>query len=84
MFMTPLHDPIRNIVYPAQSDDLHSPIVDGEWILRDRVGLGQDMAGLTATMGPAAETMWAGTPKGKWAQRTIDALLPESFPPLRT
>ena len=83
MFMTPLRDPIRNIVYSAQADDLHSSIVDGEWIMRDRVVPGQDMASLTAAVQAAAETMWTGTPKGDWAQRTIDTLSPESFPPFR-
>ena len=83
MFMTPLRDPIRNIVYSAQADDLHSSIVDGEWIMRDRVVPGQDMASLTAAVQAAAETMWAGTPQGDWAQRSIDKLSPESFPAFR-
>ena len=34
--MTPVRDPIRNIVYSAQAEDLNSSIVDGEWIMRDR------------------------------------------------
>ncbi len=81
LFMTPLRDPIRNIVYSAQADDLHSSMVDGEWIMQDRVVPGQDMASLSAAVQAAAETMWAGTPKGDWAGRTIDQLSPESFPP---
>ena len=82
-FMTPLRDPIRNIVYSAQADDLHSSMVDGEWIMRDRVVPGQDLASLNAAVQSAAETMWAGTPKGDWAQRSIDKLSPESFPAFR-
>ena len=83
MFMTPLCDPIRNIVYSAQAEDLRGSIVDGEWIMRDGVVPGQDIRALSDAVQAAAETMWAGTPKGDWAKRTIDQLSPESFPAFR-
>lgn len=80
LFMTPVRDPIRNIVYSAQADDLNSSIVDGEWIMRDRVVPGVDLGKLAAEVQAAAEIMWAGTPNGDWAKRSIDQLSPESFP----
>jgi cytosine/adenosine deaminase-related metal-dependent hydrolase len=83
LFMTPLRDPIRNIVYSAQAADLNSSIVDGEWIMRDGVVPGQDIALLSAEVQKAAEAMWAGTAKGDWAKRSIDELSPESFPEFR-
>ncbi len=82
-FMTPLRDPVRNIVYSAQAEDLDASIVDGAWIMRDGVVPGQDLPALSAAVQQAAETMWAGTSRGDWAGRTIEALSPESFPPFR-
>ena len=79
LFMTPLRDPVRNIVYSAQSEDLDASMVDGEWIMRDGVVPGQDLPALAAAVQKAAETMWAGTPNGDWAKRSIDQLSPESF-----
>ena len=83
MFMTPLRDPIRNIVYSAQAEDLSGSIVDGAWIMRDGVIPGQDLASLSAAVQQAADTMWQGTAKGDWAKRTIDELSPQSFPAFR-
>lgn len=83
LFMTPLRDPIRNIVYSAQAEDLNSSVVDGEWIMRDGLIPGQDIASLSTAVQQAAEVMWAGTSKGDWAKRTIDGLSPESFPAFR-
>jgi cytosine/adenosine deaminase-related metal-dependent hydrolase len=80
MFMTPLRDPLRNIVYSAQAEDLSGSMVDGEWIMRDGVVPGQDLVALTAAVQEAAQTMWAGTSRGDWAKRSIDELSPESFP----
>jgi 5-methylthioadenosine/S-adenosylhomocysteine deaminase len=83
LFMTPLRDPIRNIVYSAAAEDLRDSIVDGEWIMRNGVVPGQDLPALSAAVQEAAETMWAGTPRGDWNSRSIDELSPESFPAFR-
>lgn len=81
--MSPVRDPIRNIVYSAQAEDLHSTIIDGEWVMRDRVVPGLDPRKLSSGLQEAAETMWANMHKGDWAGRDIDKLSPESFPPFR-
>ncbi|CAN7637537.1 amidohydrolase family protein [Brucella pseudogrignonensis] len=83
LFMSPVRDPVRNIVYSAQAEDLHSSIVDGEWIMRDGVVPNLELSELTRDVQSAAEIMWAGTANGDWAKRTIDELSPESFPPFR-
>lgn len=81
--MSPVRDPVRNIVYSAQAEDLDSSIVDGEWIMRGGVVPDIDLSELTREVQAAAEIMWAGTANGDWARRTIDELSPESFPPFR-
>ena len=34
--MAPVRDPIRNIVYSAQAEDLESVVIDGRWVMRER------------------------------------------------
>jgi cytosine/adenosine deaminase-related metal-dependent hydrolase len=81
--MSPLRDPIRNLVYSAQAEDLETVIVDGRIVMHDRVIPGVDLARLCADLQAAGERMWAGVSKGDWAGRTIDGLSPQSFPAYR-
>ena len=81
--MTPLRDPIRNIVYCAQSEDLETVIVGGNVVMRDRVIPGADLNALCVDLQAAGERMWANVAKGDWAGRDIDALSPQSFPTFR-
>ncbi|MEZ5843764.1 MAG: chlorohydrolase family protein [Hyphomicrobiaceae bacterium] len=81
LFTTPVRDPVRNIVYSAQAEDLESTIIDGRFVMRDRVVPGYEPAQLAARLQAGAEHMWQNIHKGDWAGRTIDELSPESFPP---
>lgn len=83
MTVTPLRDPVRNIVYSAQSDDLHSSMIDGVFVMRDRVVPGYDLATLTANLQKGAQYMWDNMHVEDWAHRTIDQLSPNSFPEYR-
>ncbi|MGI8643014.1 MAG: chlorohydrolase family protein [Thermomicrobiales bacterium] len=78
--MTPLRDPIKNIVYSAQGEDLNSVIIDGNTVMQDRQIPGIDIAQVTADLQAAAERMWPNVPTGDWANRDIDTLAPQSFP----
>ena len=79
--MTPLRDPIKNIVYSATSEDLRTVIIDGEIVMREREIPGVDIAALTRDLQAAGERMWPRVPEGDWAGRTVDQLSPQSFPP---
>ncbi|MDQ3043600.1 MAG: chlorohydrolase family protein [Chloroflexota bacterium] len=81
LFMTPLRDPIKNIVYSAQAEDLKSVIIDGKLVMVDRQIPGVDVAELSRDLQAAAERMWAKLPQGDWADRDVDSLSPQSFPP---
>jgi len=83
LFMTPLRDPIRNIVYSAAAEDLDTVLIDGEVRLRDGQIPGVDLASLTRDLQAAGERMWANVPKGDWAGRSIDELAPQTFPAWR-
>lgn len=80
LFMTPLRDPIKNIVYSAQAEDLNAAIIDGEIRMFDRQVLGVDVAKLTRDLQAAGERMWPRMPEHDWAGRTADQLSPQSFP----
>ena len=79
--MTPLRDPIKNLVYAAQAEDLRTVLIDGRVVMRDRVIPGLDVDALAADLQAAAERMWPRIPEGDWARRTVDELSPQSFPP---
>lgn len=81
--MAPVRDPIRNIVYSAQAEDIESVVIDGNWAMRDRVIPGFDTAALARDLQRGADAMWRDISKGDWQERTIDQLSPESFPPFR-
>jgi cytosine/adenosine deaminase-related metal-dependent hydrolase len=80
IFMTPLRDPIRNIVYSAQAEDLDTVLIDGEVRMRGRQIPGVDLAALTRDQQAAGERMWANVARGDWAGRAIDEVAPETFP----
>src|SRR5215211_7732208 len=79
LFMTPLRDPIKNIVYSAQAEDLNTAIVDGEVRMRDRQVLGVDVAALARDLQAAGERMWPRMGEADWARRGADELSPLSF-----
>lgn len=83
LFMTPMRDPIRNIVYSAQTEDLNASMVDGNFIMKDRVVPGFDPKALTADLQKGAEHMWANMHHQDWAHRDINALSPQSYPEYR-
>lgn len=83
LFMTPLRDPIKNIVYSAQAEDLNTAIVDGEIRMRNREVIGVDTAQLARDLQAAGERMWPRMQEYDWANRTADQLSPMSFPEFR-
>lgn len=80
IFMTPLRDPLRNLVYSAAAEDLDTAIIDGEVRMRGREIPGVDIAELTRNLQAAGERMWANVHKEDWAGRLIDELAPPTFP----
>ena len=78
--MVPLRDPIKNVVYSAESADLHSVMVDGRIVVQDRVVLGVDERDAARALQAAGERMWPRMGEGDWAGRDANQLSPQSFP----
>jgi cytosine/adenosine deaminase-related metal-dependent hydrolase len=80
IFMTPLRDPVKNIVYSAQAEDLNTTIIDGEIRMKDRQVLGVDTRKLALDLQAAGERMWPNMQQYDWDNRDADQLSPQSFP----
>jgi 5-methylthioadenosine/S-adenosylhomocysteine deaminase len=78
--MAPVRDPIRNIVYNAQADDVDTVIIDGQVVMRDRQIPGVDIGQLTQTLQAAGERMWARMQDVDRIGRDADGLSPKLYP----
>ena len=81
MFMAPLRDPIRNLVYNATPEDLKEVMIDGAWVVRDGQVLNVDERAVSERLQFAGERMWAEMGAGDWANRSVDELSPQLLKP---
>lgn len=79
LFMAPLRDAIKNIVYNAQAEDLKDVMIDGRWVQRDGQVLGINEREASQKLQFAGERMWAEMGPGDWAGRGVDELSPQTF-----
>ncbi len=80
VFMTPLRDPVKNIVYSAQAEDLRTVIIDGAVCMDDGRILGLDAEAAVHALQQSAERMWQTMESVDWAGRSVDRLSPQTFP----
>jgi 5-methylthioadenosine/S-adenosylhomocysteine deaminase len=83
LFMVPLRDALKNIVYNAQAEDLRTVIIDGTVVLDDNQPLYVDQQAANRALQHAGERMWSEMQAGDWARRTVDELSPPSLPSWR-
>jgi len=79
LFMVPLRDPIKNIVYNAAAEDLLDVMIDGAWVQRDSTVLNVDERAANKRLQHAGERMWSEMGPGDWAGRGADELSPQTF-----
>lgn len=82
--MTPLRDPIRNIVYYAQPTDVREVLVDGETVLDERGVRGIDLDDVLPRVQRAGERVWSSWQRHDWAGRTVEEHMPLTYPALAT
>jgi cytosine/adenosine deaminase-related metal-dependent hydrolase len=79
-WMVPLRDSIKNVVYSAQASDIHTVMVNGKWVMRNRVLLTVDEAAVNRALQEAGERMWPKMDGVDWGKRRADELSPQSVP----
>jgi 5-methylthioadenosine/S-adenosylhomocysteine deaminase len=77
LFMVPLRDPIKNIVYNATAEDLKDVMIDGQWVMRDRDVLNVDERAVNQKLQEAGEQIWAISDPDRASY--LDELSPQTF-----
>lgn len=80
LFMTPVRDPIRNIVFSATAEDLNSTMINGRMVMQNRQIPGIDLDKLADDLQAGAQHMWDHMHVTDWGKRNIEQLSPSSFP----
>lgn len=83
LFMTPLRDPVKNIVYSAQAEDLRTVVIDGAVCMEDGRVATLDETEAVAELQQAAERMWQKMETVDWAGRSVDRLSPQTYAEFR-
>ena len=81
LFMVPLRDPIKNIVYNTEAEDLQDVMIDGQWVMREGRVLHVDEQAVIENLQLAGERTWSEMGRGDWAGRSVDELSPPTFRP---
>ena len=79
MNMVPLRDPVKNIVYSAESEDVQTVIINGNIVLENGKLVGKDETLLNRELQEAGTRVWPNIKNYDWAHRTVDELSPLSF-----
>ena len=74
--MTPLRDPMKNIVYNATAEDVDRVWVDGRLVVDGGRVRAADERAILAALQAGGERMWPRMAQFDWAGRDADALSP--------
>ena len=78
--MTPLRDPVKNIVFNATAEDVDRVYVDGRMVVDGGRVLAADERAILAALQAAGERMWPRMKQFDWAGRGADQLSPQTYP----
>ncbi|MGH7334295.1 MAG: chlorohydrolase family protein [Candidatus Rokuibacteriota bacterium] len=78
--MTPLRDPVKNIVYNAADEDIDRVYVNGRVVVDGGRVLAADETAILRALQAGGERMWPRMDKYDWAGRSADQLSPQSYP----
>ena len=79
MNMVPLRDPVKNIVYNAEMEDVETVIVGGRIVVEEGRLKGADERELTRKLQEAGSRMWPRMAAHDRAGRSVDELSPLTF-----
>ena len=78
--MTPLRDPIKNLVYNATDEDVDRVYVDGRLVVDGGRVLGADEDAILRALQAGGDRMWPEMARHDWAARPADELSPPTYP----
>lgn len=79
--MSPLRDPVKNIVYNAAMEDLKTVIIDGRIVVENGVPRdAKNPRDAARALQAAGERMWSRFAQHDWQGRTVDEMSPQTFP----
>jgi cytosine/adenosine deaminase-related metal-dependent hydrolase len=78
--MTPLRDPVKNLVYNATAEDVDRVWVNGRLVVDGGRVLAADERAILTALQAAGERMWPRMAQHDWAGRGVDALSPPTYP----
>ncbi len=79
--MSPMRDPVKNIVYNAAMEDLRTVIVDGRIVVENGVPLyAKDPHTAATALQAAGERMWSRFAQYDWQGRSVDEMSPQTYP----
>jgi len=79
MNMVPMRDPVKNIVYNAEMEDVETVIINGRTVVESGHVLGADTRELDLRLQKTGERLWPRLLNYDWAHRSVDELSPLSF-----
>jgi cytosine/adenosine deaminase-related metal-dependent hydrolase len=78
--LTPLRDPVKNIVYNATAEDVDRVWVDGRLVVEGGRVRAADERAILSALQAAGERMWPRMRQFDWAGRDANALSPQTYP----
>jgi 5-methylthioadenosine/S-adenosylhomocysteine deaminase len=81
--MTPLRDPVKNLVYNATAEDVDRVWVDGRLVVDGGRVLAADEAAIFRALQAGGERMWPRMQQFDWAGRDAERLSPQTYPEWR-
>jgi 5-methylthioadenosine/S-adenosylhomocysteine deaminase len=77
--MTPLRDPVKNIVYNANAEDVDRVYVNGRLVVDEGRVLAADEGKIFAALQAGGERMWSCMSKYDWDGRDAEGLSPQTY-----
>ena len=79
--MSPMRDPLKNLVFHANSSDVETVIVDGRTVVSEGKVLALDEEKVAIELQKIAERIWENVDKYDWGGRSVDEISPLSVKP---
>lgn len=78
--MAPVRDPVKNLVYYAEMENLDTVLIDGTVVVEDGTVLHTDECEVARRLQHDGERLWPQMAEHDWAGLDVETLSPQTFP----